>query len=222
MKVLTSLALAAGILLSQVAVADAQDRVEEVRFPRGSTGTVLTGRLGSEEGIRYVLGANNGQSLRVSLRPDNPYTYFMIYVPDGNILYESSQGGNEYAGQLYESGDHVVQVFYKGEPGTFGSYDIAFEIGAGGAQAPRPPAGGVPAGGIPFFNAACGNGVELHADQGGPIYINGNEASLKKFNDNYYEASYGDVTISLAINPDGSPNIGASWRGGGNGVCTLR
>ncbi len=135
MRCLTSLVLAAGLALSHVASADAQDRTERVQFRSGSTGATLTGRLGSEQGIRYILGASNGQFLRVSLRPDNPNTYFMIYVPDGGILYESAQAGNEYYGQLYESGDHVVQVFYKGEPGTFGNYDIAFDISASNAGA---------------------------------------------------------------------------------------
>jgi len=217
-----SLVLTAILALSVTEGSRAQDRTEAVHFPRGATGTVLTGRLGSEEGIRYVLGASNGQFLKVSLRPDNPYTYFMIYVPGGDILYESAQAGNEYYGQLYKSGDHVVQVFYKGEPGTYGNYDIAFEVSAsGGAQAPSRPQAPQASGGIPTLNAKCGNGVEVHADQGGPVFIDGNESSLKKFNDNYYEASYGDVTISLSINPDGSPSLSASWRGGGNGVCQL-
>jgi hypothetical protein len=74
---------------------------------------------------------------------------------------------------------------------------------------------------IPTLNATCGNGVEVHADQGGPVYIDGNEAKLTVFNENYYEAAYGDVTISLSINPDGSPLVSATWKGGGNGMCQV-
>lgn len=74
---------------------------------------------------------------------------------------------------------------------------------------------------IPLVNATCGAGVEVHADQGGPVYINGKEAALKRFNDNYYEAKGQDVTISLAINPDGTPNLSATWKGGKNGICTV-
>jgi hypothetical protein len=74
---------------------------------------------------------------------------------------------------------------------------------------------------IPLVNATCGAGVEVHADQGGPVYINGKEAVLKRFNDNYYEAKGQGVTISLAINPDGSPNLSATWKGGKNGICTV-
>lgn len=41
---------------------------------------------------------------------------------------------------------------------------------------------------IPLLNFKCPQGIEVHADEGGPVYINGKEAALKKFNDNYYEA----------------------------------
>lgn len=75
---------------------------------------------------------------------------------------------------------------------------------------------------IPFFNATCGGGIEVHADAGGPIYINGKEGKLKRFNANYYEASHAGVTISLAINPDGSPGVSFTGKGGANGVCQVK
>jgi len=74
---------------------------------------------------------------------------------------------------------------------------------------------------IPLLNATCPGNIEVHADQGGPIYINGKEAKLKTFNDNYYEAKGGHVTISLTINPDGSPSVSYTGQGGANGVCSL-
>ncbi|MBE1208345.1 hypothetical protein [Aminobacter carboxidus] len=75
---------------------------------------------------------------------------------------------------------------------------------------------------VPFFNATCPMGIEVHADQGGPIYINGKEAKLKVFNANYYEASHDHVTISLSINPDGTPDVSYTARGGANGICTIK
>jgi hypothetical protein len=41
---------------------------------------------------------------------------------------------------------------------------------------------------IPQLNYTCPGKIEVHADQGGPVYINGKEAKLKVFNQNYYEA----------------------------------
>lgn len=75
--------------------------------------------------------------------------------------------------------------------------------------------------GIPLVNATCPGGIEVHADEGGPIYLNGQEASLKKFNENYFEAKNGAVTVSLSIRPDGSPDVSYTGPGRANGVCAL-
>lgn len=83
-------------------------------------------------------------------------------------------------------------------------------------------AGALPAhASIPLVNATCPGNIEVHADEGGPIYINGNEAKLTVFNDSYYEAKQGHVTISLMINPDGTPDLSYTASGGANGVCTI-
>lgn len=75
---------------------------------------------------------------------------------------------------------------------------------------------------IPLVNATCPGNIEVHADQGGPIYINGKEGKLKVFNENYYEAKGGGVTISLTISPDGSADVSYTGKAGANGVCTVK
>lgn len=75
---------------------------------------------------------------------------------------------------------------------------------------------------IPLLNATCPGKIEVHADRGGPVYINGKEAKLKKINDNYFEAKGAGVTISLSISPDGTPSISYTGKGGANGVCSLK
>jgi len=75
---------------------------------------------------------------------------------------------------------------------------------------------------IPLVNATCPGKIEVHADQGGPIYINGKEGKLKVFNENYYEAKGSGVTISLAINPDATANVSYTGKHGANGVCTVK
>ena len=75
---------------------------------------------------------------------------------------------------------------------------------------------------IPFFNATCPGNIEVHADQGGPVYINGKEAKLKVSNANYYEATHDHVIISIAINPDGTSLVSYTARGGANGICTVK
>lgn len=75
---------------------------------------------------------------------------------------------------------------------------------------------------VPFFNATCPMNIEVHADEGGPIYINGKEGKLKIFNANAYEATHDHVTISVTINPDGTPMVSYTARGGANGICTVK
>ena len=75
---------------------------------------------------------------------------------------------------------------------------------------------------IPLFNATCPGNIEVHADQGGPIYINGKEGKLKVFNANAYEATHDHVTISVTVNPDGTAMVSYTARGGANGICTVK
>jgi hypothetical protein len=75
--------------------------------------------------------------------------------------------------------------------------------------------------GIPLFNATCPGNIEVHADKGGPVYLNGKKAKLKKSNDNYYEAKGAGVTVSISINPDGSPDLSYTGKHGANGICQL-
>jgi hypothetical protein len=76
---------------------------------------------------------------------------------------------------------------------------------------------------IPTLNATCPGKIEVHADAGGPIYINGSEGNLKKFSDSYFEAkdSKSGVTISLTLAPDGTPRVSYTGSGGANGVCQV-
>ncbi|HDS1819683.1 TPA: hypothetical protein QEM96_004382 [Pseudomonas putida] len=83
-------------------------------------------------------------------------------------------------------------------------------------------ASGAAQAGIPLVNATCPGSIEVHADKGGPIYINGKESQLKKFNDNYFEAKGSGVTISLSINPDGSLSVSYTGKNRANGICQVK
>ncbi len=75
---------------------------------------------------------------------------------------------------------------------------------------------------IPMFNAVCGNGIEVHANEGGPVFIDGEETSLERFNENYFEASQGGTTISISFNPDDSLSLSFTGANRANGICTLQ
>lgn len=84
-----------------------------------------------------------------------------------------------------------------------------------------PSSPGIGAGGLPRVNATCPLGISVHADQHGPVFINGREAELQKFSDSYYEARRDGVAISLTLNPDRTTSVSYTAPGGANGICTV-
>ncbi|MBU1357946.1 MAG: hypothetical protein KKC79_04805 [Gammaproteobacteria bacterium] len=72
---------------------------------------------------------------------------------------------------------------------------------------------------IPLLNYTCPGKLEVHADAGGPVFINGKKTQLKRFNDNYYEARGAGVTVSIAINADGTPAVSYTGPKRANGIC---
>ena len=73
---------------------------------------------------------------------------------------------------------------------------------------------------VPFLNATCPTGIEVHADQGGPVYINGAEAALEEFNAGYYEAKSGGTSVEIMIE-GGSVSLSYTGPGGANGICEV-
>jgi hypothetical protein len=78
-------------------------------------------------------------------------------------------------------------------------------------------------GGLPLVNATCPGNLAVHADRGGPVYINGKEAKLKKFNENYFEArdEASATVVSINNNPDGSVGVSYTGRNRANGMCQV-
>jgi hypothetical protein len=78
--------------------------------------------------------------------------------------------------------------------------------------------------GVPALNATCPGNLEVHADAGGPVLVNGREAKLKTFTENYYEARDADTgtIVSITRNPDGSIEVSYTGKGRANGVCKAK
>ncbi len=100
---------------------------ERVRFPAGQTGVEFRRRLAPGASTRYVLNARNGQVLyaRVAHR-DGPRLDFQIFNPDGTFLLTMIPTDREYRGQLWQSGDHVVEVINR--RGNWADYNVIFGI----------------------------------------------------------------------------------------------
>ncbi|MCT8160837.1 hypothetical protein [Pseudoruegeria sp. SHC-113] len=99
---------------------------EAVRFAPGTTGAELTGSLPTGASHRYTLGAKDGQFLYVRVAAKGPALEFQIFNPDGSFLLDMISTDQEYRGQLWQSGEHVVEVINRSNE-TRG-YNVIFGI----------------------------------------------------------------------------------------------
>jgi len=99
---------------------------ERVRFDAGSTGAELTGTLTPGSSVRYVLAAKKMQNLYVRLASRGPELSYQIFNPDGSFLLDQVTSAKEYRGQLWQSGDHVVEVINRSQTGA--EYNVIFGI----------------------------------------------------------------------------------------------
>lgn len=76
---------------------------------------------------------------------------------------------------------------------------------------------------LPMVNGTCPGAREVHADDGGPVYVNGKETRLKRFNDDYIEAHdpARGVTLSITTSAGGGVQMSHTGQGGANGGCSV-
>lgn len=99
---------------------------ERVRFDRGTTGAELTGTLTPGSSVRYLLALRDGQNFYVRVAPRGPDLTYQIFNPDGSFLLDQMTSQREYRGQLWQSGDHVIEVINRGGRNT--SYNVIFGV----------------------------------------------------------------------------------------------
>ncbi|MBW6419694.1 SH3 domain-containing protein [Celeribacter sp. PS-C1] len=89
-------------------------RVERIQFSAGASGKEFVDELGPNMDVTYLLGARNGQFLSVEVMGQG-LTY-RIFNPDGSLLLDTLPTSTPYRGQLWQSGDHKIEV-RNGTPG---------------------------------------------------------------------------------------------------------
>lgn len=88
---------------------------ERVRFAAGTTGAETSGTLAPGQSRRYILGASSGQDLYVRIAPDGAGFSYQVFNPDSTFLLNMVSAEQEYRGELWQSGDHVVEVINRGD-----------------------------------------------------------------------------------------------------------
>lgn len=97
-----------------------------VTFDPGTSGAELTGSLAPGESRRYRLGARDGQDLYARVAPNEGALEYQIFNPDGSFLLDRISADQPYRGQLWQSGDHVVEVINRSNSTV--SYHVIFGI----------------------------------------------------------------------------------------------
>lgn len=91
-----------------------------VQFAAGTSGAELRGTLAPGETHRYLLNARDGQTLYTRVAPDAGPISYQIFNPDRTFLLDQIGSDREYRGQLWQSGDHVIEVINRtGSPSGY-------------------------------------------------------------------------------------------------------
>lgn len=86
---------------------------ERIRFKKGATSAVIEGSIKGYKTIDYLVSAQKGQYMRVSLAAEHRGTYFNILVPGQHdvAMFNGSVNENLYEGTLPSSGDYTIRVY---------------------------------------------------------------------------------------------------------------
>ncbi len=95
------------ILFSSFAIAKGVK--QNVVFPKGQNGTTIDGSLVRGDQDIYILRANAGQTMRVSVTGD---AAFVIYQPNGKTLPNAGEGqdATQWEGRLPAKGAYKIEV----------------------------------------------------------------------------------------------------------------
>ncbi|KJK03328.1 hypothetical protein UB43_02140 [Pseudomonas sp. 21] len=72
---------------------------------------------------------------------------------------------------------------------------------------------------IPMLNYDCPNDIQIHTDENGPVYINGQEAKVTQNTDSTVVAKGEGVTVQISTNDDGTVSVSYTGPNGDSGVC---
>lgn len=168
-----SLMLVAGFATAQNAA-----RTERVQFAAGTSGATIRDRISGYEVVRYLLGAQAGQRMTVSLDTANGFTYFNIVqpsAPQGPALASSEMAGtnpmvpdlNRFDGVLPENGDYAVEVYMLRTAARRGDVaDFTLQVSIGSAQAGTASSGDYAdglTGGPDFWTIRVGTTLNVHS-----------------------------------------------------------
>lgn len=179
---------------------------------------VIEGHIAGQELASYRFSAMAGQAITVTLTAPTPSANFNVLpLGDPTAIFVGGEKGQTFDGSIPADGDYEIRVYLLGQASRTGSADFKLNI-ALAAGGPATAAAGT----VPLFNAECPTGLSVHGDEGGAVYLNGNEAKVTFFSPTYFEAALDGNTISVTTKDDGVLDVSYTGSGGANGVCTVK
>jgi hypothetical protein len=107
-KITVIIACFLGLLCSADVLA--QKKAERVQFQKGTSTATVKGSISGYGYKDYLIKASAGQTLSLTLKSNNSFTYFVVFPPaEGadNLVNDST----EWTGKLPASGDYRIRVF---------------------------------------------------------------------------------------------------------------
>ena len=98
---------------------------QRVKFDPGTFGTVMIATLNPGTSVRYLLRAEERQFLNVDVTSRGGALDYRIFNPDGSALMDLGSAETPYQGQLWQSGEHVVEGM------NAGAQPVSFDMGIG-------------------------------------------------------------------------------------------
>lgn len=108
---LSGLCLAAALTAAAPSAASVQD----LQFARGASSATVSGSITGRDDNRYRVRAQEGQTIKVTLKPQRPSTYFNVNPPvSDQAIFVGSNEGTVYEGRLPASGVYEIVVYQMG------------------------------------------------------------------------------------------------------------
>ncbi len=130
---LAGLCLAAAMLVTAPAAA----AVKDLQFARGASSATVSGSITGRDDNRYRVRVQEGQTIKVTLTPRRPSTYFNVNPPGSDqSIFVGSNEGNVYEGRLPASGVYEIVVYQMGGAASDNKqsgYQLKVAISGGGS-----------------------------------------------------------------------------------------
>jgi hypothetical protein len=101
------------LMLGTVTVTFAEGVRRRIKFPRGSTSTVINNAVLRDEIDQYILNARAGQKMKVDISSIEDNASFQITRPDKTQLLPGAgfdDDAKHWNGELPDSGDYTIEV----------------------------------------------------------------------------------------------------------------